>query len=766
RVVLISGEPGIGKTRLAEELAREAGHRGLQVAWGRAPDGEAAPAYWPWVQIIRTLAAEGEVASVQRALATDAEDLARLVPEVADLAGRELAGVASALSETARTRLYDAVVGFVLRLAADRPVVLAIDDLHWADWPTLQLVQLLAARLTTARVLLVATYREQDTGTSGPVVATLATLARVPDLLRIRLSGLAEESIALLLAYATGRDADPEVAEAIRARTEGNPFFVSELLQLLQASGQLAGTDHQIASYVIPLGVRDVVRQRLARLPGDSRSFLGPAAVAGREFDVDVVATAAGVDGDRALELVESALDVGVVVEDPATAGSYRFSHSIVRETIYDGLSALRRARLHRAIGLALARGPHAEDDHAAEIADHFLAASTAGDADEAYRWALRAADRAAKVLAFEQAVALLERAIQLSTRNRAPQEALRRELSARRRIAGVLLMKHWYAAPEVGEAWSQAAELCRRVDDSPDVLPCLWAAWSYRYVRGDLVRARELATEMLARAERTGDGVFDVVGNHCAGIVDVHLGRLREAGEHLRRVEAGLARLPSDFHAGLVWEPDLRSGHLIFRGLIECLAAGPEGARTLDESLVHARRLGRPLSVVAALFLTALGKLMFDDRRAAKRLAADGVAVSDEHGFRLFAAMMGVLRGAASSDPTIIRSALDEFEGTGSRMLLTLFWGLLAECERVEGRRDEALACVERALAEARSTGERFWEPELHRLQGDLLLDAGPERRSDAEACFLSGLALAREQGAHVLEHRIAKRLRRTLLG
>ena len=765
RVALISGEPGIGKTRLAEELSASAASRGVQVAWGRAPEGDAAPAYWPWVQIVRTLVTESAAEALRQALAADAEELVRLVPEVTEVAGRELGRPLDVASDTARTRLYDAVVGFVLRLAASRPLLLVIDDMHWADVQTLQLVQLLAGRLSAAPVLLAATYRVHDTGATGAVLATLASLARVPGLLRVQPHGLTEPDVRRLAAHATGRELSAEVTEIIWARTEGNPFFVTELLQLLQAQGQLSDPHGDSIRREIPRGVRDVIRQRLARLSEPARSLLATAAVAGRTFEADVVAAAAGVDEDRALELVESALSVGVVVEHPSVLGLYRFSHSLVRQTIYAGLSAQRRARLHRTVGLVLVRIAGDDENRAAEIADHFFAAGPdAGEGDEAYTWAIRAADRAAIALAFEQSEALLTRAMELARQRKPEHEALRRELAAQRRLAGVRLMRHWYSAPEVGEAWAGAVELARRVESSPDVLATMWGAWCYHYIRGDLARALEQAEEMERRARTADDLVLDVVGRHCAGITCFHLGQLRQSVERLAGVEERIERAPGDLYAGPVFEPDVRLGHRLFRGLAACLMAGPEGLVTLDRGLEEARHHGAPMGVVEALILGVVGRAVDGDRTGAEPLAAEGVALSEQHGFRLFGAMMATLLGWSQADAGSMRAGLDAVQETGSRLLLPLFWGLLADVERHQGRYADAIAGVRRAIGLAGATGERFWAPELHRLHGQLLSEGEPAQPTEAEEALRTGLVLAAEQGAAVLERRLAECLHQVI--
>ena len=212
----------------------------------------------------------------------------------------------------------------------------------------------MASRLESTPLLLICTRRIPDGPASEALTATLAVLARVQELVRIRPAGLTGEHIARLTQSTTGEATDDEIVETIRERTEGNPFFVSELLRLLQSRRQLGHAEDDVVRREIPTGVGDVIRLRLSRLPAPTVSLLGVASVAGRDFELAVVATAAGVSEDEAFDLIESAVLVGVVVEDGHVLGRYRFSHSLVRETLSDDLSLPRRARHHLALGRAL----------------------------------------------------------------------------------------------------------------------------------------------------------------------------------------------------------------------------------------------------------------------------------------------------------------------------------------------------------------------------------------------------------------------------
>jgi DNA-binding SARP family transcriptional activator len=750
RLVLVSGEPGIGKTRLVEELAERAAGRDVHVAWGRCHDGEVVPAYWPWSQIIRSLAEGHEPSTVRAALGAGVAEVAQMVPEIKEVVGAAAASLPLLEPEAARARLYDAVVGFVLRLAHERPLLVIVDDLHSADLPSLQLVRLLAAQLAGARILLVCTYREREA--ADTVVPVLADLARVPNIGRVTPGRLDDDDVARLVAAATGTAPAAEVVEAILSRTEGNPFFVWELVRLLGAERRLAGAG--LAGGEIPAGVRDVVRLRLARLPRDTVALLGVAAVIGREFDLDVLIPAAALDDERALELVEAALLAGVVTEDPGAIGRYRFANGLVRETVYEELSSVRRPLLHRKVAEVLERLGTGDDARVFAIARHLAAAAPLGEAERAFEWSLKAADRATARLAFEEAEDHLRRALMLLDRIPAGAGKTRRELTAQVQLGALLFMTRGYSEPAVGDAWSRARRLCREVPDAPELLPTLWGLWAFTCVRADFPTALDLSGELLEHGRRGENTLFAVIGHETMGITCWHQGRLGEAREHLEEGARLCDTLPGELFTGVLLEKHPGVACRSFAGVVLWLLGEHEAATKMaDEGLALARRLAHPFSIVFALFFGAWQRVLLGDRAGVVARADEAIALARRHGFRQYVAMLGVLRGWATDDAPALERAFSDFLDTGSRMLQHFFLGLLADVQRRTGQRDDGLASVERALGEAEAVGERFWEAELHRLRAEL---GGP----GADDALSQALMVARSQGARALEARVAETL------
>ena len=390
RFVLISGEAGIGKTRLVEELDRQATKRGVAALWGRCYEGEGAPAFWPWVQVLRGVGAALTAAEVDALVGPARAVLARLVPAW---------GAPGAPSQHGDpgggpAQLYQAVVNVVRGAAVRRPVVLILEDLHWADVPSLQLVDFLAPQLDGDRLLIVATYRVPEPGTTPALTDTLGNLARFPNLDRIPLSGLHPQHVRQFIAGVIGCEPDDALVDEVHDRTEGNPFFVTELVRLLQSEGML-GADHRAGELRsrVPAGVRDVIRRRLSRLPDSTNALLSVGAVIGRYFDLDLLARAAGVDADASLDLVEMAMVSGLIMETEEVVGRFRFTHALVRDTLYEGLSAIRRARLHGRVGEGLESLRRSDDAaHVIDLAHHFGQAVPVLGAARALPYVLRAA--------------------------------------------------------------------------------------------------------------------------------------------------------------------------------------------------------------------------------------------------------------------------------------------------------------------------------------------------------------------------------------
>jgi DNA-binding SARP family transcriptional activator/predicted ATPase len=411
RLVLLVGEPGIGKSRLAEELIAHARGRGARVLVGRCWEAGGAPAYWPWVQSLRTYVRDAPPDALTHELGVGAADLAEVLP---DLRRRlpDLPQPASPASEGARFRLFEAATSLLLSATRDRPLVVVLDDLHAADEPSLLLLRFVAREIAASRLLMVCAYRDVDPALRDPLSSALAELIREPHTVQIPLAGLTERDVAEYVELSTGIEPAAWLVRAIHAETEGNPLFMAEVVRLLAGEGDVAEHDAHLR---IPAGVRAVIGRRVGRLSEPCRDLLVSASAMGREFGLDALAQLSGLSAKDLLDVLDEAMAERVLSDVPGSPGRLRFGHALIRDTLYEELTPARRIRLHHEVAAALEAVYAADlEPHLAELAQHYFAAAPAGVGERAVEYAWRAGDRAASQLAHEEAVRLYRMAIEV----------------------------------------------------------------------------------------------------------------------------------------------------------------------------------------------------------------------------------------------------------------------------------------------------------------------------------------------------------------
>lgn len=375
RLVLLVGEPGIGKTRLAQELAGHALAGGHSVAWGRCVEADGAPAYWPWLQILRTL---------------DLDTAALTAPVE---------------SPEERFSRYDDVATAIAAAGAERPAVIVVDDAHWADEPSLLLLRHLASRVTDLPLLITVTARDAEP--QSPLRDHLADLVRGSGAARLDLRGLDEADVRTQLASVVDATVADERAREVTDATGGNPFFVRELARALSDGTWARGRP--------PASVRDVVVTRLRAVSAECRNLLETAAIVGRHFSLPLVASALGKDGAELLDAADEAIAYGLLDRVDDVIGGYRFVHAITRDAVESSLDTARRIELHRAVATAIeATYEHELNEHLADLARHWAHVASVDPSAPARVWAIRAADDAVHRLAYEEGVRLYRSAQQL----------------------------------------------------------------------------------------------------------------------------------------------------------------------------------------------------------------------------------------------------------------------------------------------------------------------------------------------------------------
>jgi tetratricopeptide (TPR) repeat protein len=402
-LVLLAGEPGIGKTRLASALADHAAAAGHRVAWARGWDGGGAPAFWPWVQVVRAVAADRDDDELRADLGAGARWVAQLAPELRERLGLPEAGDLE--SEQARFALFDAVTVFLRNAAQREPLLVLLDDLHTADLPSLLLLAFLARSLGESRVVAVTTHHEAGPRRGSEVEAVFGELTRFGR--RVELTGLGHDDLRALVVHRSGAEPSEELLRSLEALTDGNPFYSDEVVRLLVAQGRVSEPVDR-SRLPLPDSIRDAIRRRLLPLSPEAREALDAAAVEGHAFRLATLERATGTPRAVVLARLEEALAVQLIDEAPGPAGSFRFGHGLIRETLYGDLPATRRALLHIAVGDALERTDASE----AELAHHFVEGAAAGDPARALEHAERAGHEALAALAYERAAELFDAAL------------------------------------------------------------------------------------------------------------------------------------------------------------------------------------------------------------------------------------------------------------------------------------------------------------------------------------------------------------------
>ena len=415
---LVTGEAGIGKSRLTEELAAEAQTRGAAVLWGLATQAEGAPPYWVWIQILRSLLRERGPAELKELAGPGLSFIARLVPELsgqfADVA------VTSIADDLPRFATYDAVAQLLVTAASRMPIVVVLEDLHWADVPSLLLLQLLAGAITHSALMVMGTYRQAELPADHPLRTQLADYIRRGETIQIDLGGLSETDVARLLRAHTAYEPSEDLVRRVQRQTAGNPFFVKELARvLIDDTTRLP----QESSGAVSPGVAGVLRRRMQRLSDDCQRMLEVAAVAGQEFDLDLVQAITNLAPERLLDLCDEALVNGLFVN---RRGEFAFAHGLCRDTVYDGLTTSHRAHLHAVIAKALESRSRPGPERLSQLAHHFTQAAVVDSSlrPKAVAYATSAGKQAMTELAYEEAVGRFESALELAPAGAAAEKA------------------------------------------------------------------------------------------------------------------------------------------------------------------------------------------------------------------------------------------------------------------------------------------------------------------------------------------------------
>jgi DNA-binding winged helix-turn-helix (wHTH) protein/tetratricopeptide (TPR) repeat protein len=774
RICLISGEAGIGKTRLCAEISREAEKNGLTVLVGHCSEQEAVP-YLPFVEILESWVDRWDSADdLRRAIGEDGPELARLLPKLRR-AIPDLAPPLEMAADQARRQLFNSFSNFIAQRSKEQPTMLVLEDLHWADDSTLALITHLSHRHSELPLMMVGTYRESEIDVSPSLSRTLEGLIRGRLATQLRLEGLPSAEVAQLLHSLSGQAPPAAVVSEIHGETGGNPFFVEELFQHLTEENRLyddAGqfrAELKIVELEVPRNVRLVVGRRLGRLNEATRKVLAVAAVIGRSFTFELLEGAAGVKSDALLDCIDEAQAAGLIHSHTHyPEARFDFSHEMIRQSLLTELSVARHQRLHLEVAEAIERiHSNTLEDHYVELAHHY--AQTA-NTRKAATYLLLAGQQAASRSAYAEAVSLLNSSLELLRSLPDTAERDKQELATQTALGTILIGSKGDGAPEVKAALSRAVELSRRVGDTQRLFAALFGLALFNLNQARHRTAQGLAKDLLSLAEQSDDPGPRLVGHTVLGQTSYWLGELEFAHANLEQA-AALFNPERHSRLAFVYGLDPAAGALGYDGYALWQMGYPDKAlQKAERGLAIVQKTAHPNSMAAALNHLAIAHMLRQENEIAIARAEEAIALANKEGLPLWAAVGMVTMGA-----TMVRANQDEkgiaqlqrageaVAASGS-LLSPLCVASLAQGFGKTGRVAEGLSMVTMLLAAVHASSTLVDEPWLYHLKGEVLLNRVPPDVKEAESSFQTAIELAKQIGAKSTELRASTSLARLM--
>jgi DNA-binding SARP family transcriptional activator len=734
-LAVVVGEPGIGKSRLAEELRDWVSHQGTPVAGTRCYSAAGALAYAPIVDLLRDQAIGSRLRRLGDAWLVE---LARLLPELLD-ERPDLAPPPPLTDDWQRTRLLDAVSHAVL--AEDRPLLLAIDDLQWCDGETLAWVHYVLRSRPRAPLLVVATARSEELGPEHPAQSLLHAARASGHAVELELEPLSHAEVAALARNVSGRELNERRQALVYRETEGNPLFVVELAR----AGLVEGAE-------LPPRAHSVIEARLAQLSPAGQELASLAATVGRAFTFKVLALASSRSEEDVVEALDELWKRRIVRERGVAA--YDFSHDKLRDAAYARAGSARRGMLHGRVAQALERlHATALDPVSSELAVHY---ERAGWTERAIGFYARSGEVEQRVFANERAIDLFTRALVLLDAEPATRERDERELQLRTALVGPLVAIRGYGASEVHDVCMRALELCERLGRRPNA-PVLRALALVDIARGDLSRAYQLGEQLLELGAREDEPMVRVEGNYVLGVTSFWLGEFAASRDQLERAIADYAPDEAPAHIALYSQDPQIVCLSRLAYTLRYLGETDRAEETARDALRLAEELEHPFSLAYAVNFAAWLAIDLGDASSARERIERMAILAEEKRLGFLQPMGVVLRGwmlasdgQAGAGVAQIREGIDEYTRSGWSLYQPYALGLLARACLGAGRIEEARAALRDALELSERIGQRCLDAELHTLM------------AEAEAHFSPAVEVARRQAAAPLAERASEGLER----
>jgi predicted ATPase/type II secretory pathway predicted ATPase ExeA len=806
QVVFVTGEAGLGKTTLVDAFVEAVGRdRRLWVGRGQCIEHYGAgEAYMPVLEAFGGLGREPEGQQLVQCLAELAPTW--LIQMAGLLSAADLEALQRQVMGATRERMLRELAAAIEVLTGARPLVLVLEDLHWSDYSTLDLLAMLGRRREPARLLVLGTYRPEDVLRQAHPLQTVQHELYIHGRCEtLPLTFLTEAAIA---AYLTGRfpglPLTEKLARFVHQRTDGNPLFMVNVVETWLAQGVLVERDGQwtlpagfeALSPGVPESLRQMIAQRLDRLSAEHQRVVEAASVAGVEFSAAAVAPALSQEVAWSEACCAYLARQGQLLRlsgerawpDGTVATCYSFIHALYQEVVYNQVPAAQRVNLHLRIGEALEAGYGVQaGDIAAELAMHF---ERGLDARRAVTYLQQAADNALRRYANREAIEHLSKGLALMHTLPETPERTQEELDLLIALGPALMAARGYGALEVERTYAQALTLCQHVGEISQLFPVLVGLQRFYLLRAELQTARELGERLLTMAQSAQNVALLLTAHYRHGPLLVFQGEFALAREHL---EYGITLYDAQRSRSHIFlhGDDAGVGCLSYLALaLWFLGFADQALERMHAALAKARELAHPFSLAYALIAAAWFHQYRLEPQATQTYAEEAVALSHQHGIPLREAQGTVMRGWALTAQGLreegiarMHQGLEAFRATGAELNRTYYLLLLAEAYGNGGKLDAGLRALTDALAGVHSGRERWWEAELHRLEGELVLQristaglkSAPVRtgatvnehghapaQAESEACFRQALNIARHQQAKSLELRAAVSLSR----
>lgn len=760
-VVFTTGPAGIGKTRLVRELRHHAARCGFQWFGGKYEKAGNHP-YEAWVDMVRGYLQQRDAASVHVLIGPYAMQLASIVPEVMPRANSTSA-ITPQESEIERIRLLEAWTHLFVQLSREAPLALFLDDVQWAG--SLELLHHLASNIGNQRVLALVAYRDDELRMNPNLWKTVLAMNRERLFHPLPLEPLEQKEVAQLIAQKVEKTIASHLVDVIYQRTRGNPFFVEEFLRLLQERKVIVDTEagvdlRESASLEMPESVKAVINERVERLGKNAVELLRMASVIGREFPLRVLEEFAGDQEEELIGVTDRCERYGLIHSSSGLGEEkYAFTHDLLQEALYESIGPARRRRDHLRIAQVIEKLYASRlEDRYESLAYHFREGN---DLEKAVIYSHRAGVKAALHCAYREAVLHFEQALGALEHLPEGRQKLEQAIAIRVDLGPALIAIGSYLAPEVEENYIQAEKLCERLGESTQRFPVLWTLSRIRHWRGELLAARQLAEQLLSLARREQDSLRLLEAHHTLWAISLDMGELAFTKAY---AEQGFTLYDRVRHGQL---GSVYGGHdpgvcsrIHAAKAIWLLGYPDQALQTIEAALTMATELSHPYTLWLALMAAIWMHHHRGDRQAAQNHVEKLLALATEQQHRRWIEVANFLQGWLIVEQGEWERGIAQMRQSESELVIearqqTYYATLVAQACLKGGQTEQAYSVLTKELKRVRDTGVRYYEAELHRIKGEVLLRRSASYQKEAETSFHTAIDLSRHQGAKSLELR-----------